>query len=93
MNKYLLLINSMVFSCAVLADESSVQLKEGPAKELVAANCAMCHSLDYIPMNSVFIDKSGWQKIVNKMIKVMGAPINPEDVDPIVDYLTKNYGT
>jgi hypothetical protein len=29
---------------------------------------------------------------VNKMIKVMGAPIPERDVPVIVDYLSKNYG-
>jgi hypothetical protein len=29
---------------------------------------------------------------VNKMIKVMGAPISPEDAAKIVDYLTEQYG-
>jgi len=29
---------------------------------------------------------------VNKMIKVMGAPIPQEDVPVIVDYLTRHYG-
>ncbi len=36
----------------------------------------MCHSLDYIPMNSLFLDRKGWEGSVNKMIKVMGAPIS-----------------
>ena len=35
----------------------------------------MCHSLDYIPMNSVFLDRKGWEASVTKMMKVMGAPI------------------
>ena len=54
-------------------------------------NCVMCHSLDYIPMNSVFLDRKGWEASVNRMIKVMGAPIKSEDIPQIVDYLTKYY--
>lgn len=87
-----LLVNILLITVTALADESRIQLKGGPAKTLVEANCVMCHSLDYIEMNSGVLDKSGWQKTVDKMIKVMGAPIKPEDVDPIVDYLAKNYG-
>jgi hypothetical protein len=75
-----------------LAGETAVKLKDGPGRELVQANCVMCHSLDYIQMNSPFLDREGWQKSVDKMIKVMGAPIRPEDVAPIVDYLTAAYG-
>jgi hypothetical protein len=52
----------------------------------------MCHSLDYIPMNSVFLDRKGWEASVTKMIKVMGAPIGSEDVPAIVEYLSRHYG-
>ena len=74
------------------ADEAQVVLKDGPGRDVVAANCSMCHSLDYIPMNSVFLDRKGWEGSVNKMIKAMGAPIKSEDVPVIVYYLTRNYG-
>ncbi|MEC4747322.1 cytochrome c [Methylomicrobium sp. Wu6] len=87
-----LFVNILMMASTALADESSIQLKEGPGKTLVTANCTMCHSLDYIQMNSGVLDNSGWQKTVDKMIKVMGAPIKQEDVDPIVAYLAKNYG-
>jgi len=87
-----LFVNLLLIASAALADESRIQLKEGQGKALVAANCMMCHSLDYIQMNGGLLDKSGWQKVVDKMIKIMGAPIKPEDVDPIVAYLAKNYG-
>jgi hypothetical protein len=40
----------------------------------------------------VFLDRKGWEGSVNKMIKVMGAPIRGEDVPAIVDYLARNYG-
>jgi hypothetical protein len=40
----------------------------------------------------VFLDREGWKASVNKMMKVMGAPIRDEDVAPIVDYLTGQYG-
>jgi mono/diheme cytochrome c family protein len=84
--------------CALLAasgaaaSEGEVRLKEGPGKDLVQANCATCHSLDYIPLNSPFLDRKGWEASINKMIKVMGAPISPEDAKIIVDYLEAQYG-
>jgi cytochrome c5 len=74
------------------ADESQVRLRDGAGKALVEAHCVMCHSLDYIQMNSVFLDRAGWQKSVDKMVAVMGAPLPPGDVAPIVDYLTTTYG-
>ncbi len=72
--------------------DESVRLKNGPGKDLVEANCVACHSLDYIQMNSPFLDKKGWEASVNKMIKVFGAPIKEEDVQKIVEYLSKYYG-
>jgi mono/diheme cytochrome c family protein len=83
---------SLFMMGAAFADESEIKLKEGPGKELVSAHCAICHSLDYIPMNSMFLDRKGWEKTVDKMINVMGAPIKPEDVPAIVDYLARQYG-
>ncbi len=77
---------------AALADEGDIRLKEGPGRELVAARCSLCHSLDYIQVNSVFLDRQGWKKSVDKMIKAMGAPIKQEEIGPIVAYLTRYYG-
>ena len=81
-----------VVASTVVADEGQVRLKEGAGKNLVVAQCAICHSLDYIPMNSPFLDRKGWEASVNKMVKVMGAPISPEDAQKIVDYLATQYG-
>lgn len=88
----LLVLLGLLAAAPVLADESAVKLKDGDGRALVEANCVMCHSLDYIPMNSVFLDRKGWEASVNKMIKVMGAPIPERDVPAVVDYLTRNYG-
>lgn len=87
-----IMLTSLFFVDFALADETDIKLKNGPGKALVTANCAMCHSLDYITMNSAFLDRQGWEKTVDKMINAMGAPINPDDVAPIVDYLTQYYG-
>ncbi len=83
----------MVLAAApVLAQESQLRLSDGPGRQLVEANCVMCHSLDYVPMNSPFLDRKGWEVSVNKMIKVMGAPIAEADAQKIVDYLAAQYG-
>jgi len=91
MKKYLFLSLALVAS-ATFADESQIKLKDGPGRDLVAGNCAVCHSTDYIQMNSVFLDRKGWEAEVNKMVNVMHAPINKDDIPKIVDYLAKNYG-
>lgn len=76
----------------VLAGEDAIELRPGTGRDRVEANCIVCHSLDYIGMNSPFLDRKGWEGTVNKMIKVMGAPISEADARAIVDYLQANYG-
>jgi len=82
----------LLAAAPALAQESQLRLSDGPGRSLVEANCVMCHSLDYIPMNSPFLDRKGWEASVNKMVKVMGAPIAEADVQKIVDYLAGHYG-
>jgi len=83
----------LLFAAApALAQEGQLRLRDGPGRQLVEANCVMCHSLDYIPMNSPFLERKGWEASVNKMIKVMGAPIAEADAQKIVDYLAGQYG-
>jgi mono/diheme cytochrome c family protein len=86
------IVAAFLAATVALAEEGPVALREGPGKDLVVAHCAMCHSLDYIPMNSPFLDRKGWEASVGKMVKVMGAPIPPEDQVRIVDYLAAQYG-
>jgi mono/diheme cytochrome c family protein len=75
------------------AQEQPITLKPGPGLDKVQANCSTCHSLDYIQINSPFLNGAGWTAEVTKMIKAMGAPIGDDDAKAIIDYLTKNYGT
>jgi sulfite dehydrogenase (cytochrome) subunit B len=72
-------------------DETSVHLKPAPVDK-VETNCSACHSLDYIPMNSPFLNGTGWDAEVSKMITAFGAPIDPKDAEVIADYLKENYG-
>jgi sulfite dehydrogenase (cytochrome) subunit B len=79
-------------SVAASADEKPVQLKAAAGVDKVEANCAACHTLDYIQMNSTFLNAAGWDAEVAKMINAFGAPINPTDAKVIADYLKANYG-
>jgi hypothetical protein len=51
------------------------------------------HSLDYITMNSPFLDRKGWEAEVNKMVNMFKAEIEPTDTKIILDYLVTNYGS
>jgi sulfite dehydrogenase (cytochrome) subunit B len=81
-----------VVAAPAFADEKPVELKKAPGLDKVEANCAACHSLDYIQMNSPFLNSAGWDAEVTKMIKAFGAPITDADAAAIKEYLTKNYG-
>jgi mono/diheme cytochrome c family protein len=76
----------------VFAQERRLELKDAPGRDKVEANCASCHSLDYIQGNSPFMNRGVWDAEVVKMIKAYGAPISDADAKEIVDYLSKNYG-
>jgi hypothetical protein len=75
------------------AEEKPVQLKQAPGLDKVEANCASCHSLDYVLMNSPFPTATVWDATVTKMIKAFGAPIDEGDAKIIAEYLKKNYGS
>jgi mono/diheme cytochrome c family protein len=81
-----------LIATAAATDEKLVQLKQAPGLDKVEASCAACHSLDYIEMNSPFLNSAQWDAEVAKMIQAMGAPIDEADAKVIADYLKKNYG-
>jgi hypothetical protein len=89
-----ILVVALTFGAATAAsaDESRLRLRDAPELATVRAYCSMCHSLDYIQMNSPFMKKVGWEAEVRKMVKVMGAPVPDEDVARIVNYLSQYYG-
>ena len=77
---------------AVAGAEQAIKLKPGAGMDKAEANCQACHSLAYIPMNSPYLKPAQWSAEVDKMIKVMGAPIDDADAKAIKDYLSQNYG-
>ena len=76
----------------VSADEDAIKLKPGDGLAVVEQNCVACHSLDYVQMNSPFLDRKGWTAEVTKMVKTFGAPVEEADLQKIVEYFTANYG-
>jgi len=76
----------------VRAGESDLRLADDSAADSVRAHCSICHSLDYIQMNSPFMKRAAWEAEVRKMVKVMGAPVAEADVATLADYLVRHYG-
>ncbi len=86
------IVAAVLLALPALAGEEKFRLKEAPGADKVRATCVTCHSLDYIALNSPFLDRKGWDAVVTKMNKAFGAPVKPEDAGPIADYLARNYG-
>lgn len=61
---------------------------EGPGADVVNNNCLACHSVGMVLTQPPF-SRQTWEAEVAKMRNAYKAPISNEDVDPIVDYLSK----
>ena len=83
---------SAAMTIAAAAGEKPICLNRAAGVDKVEAHCGACHSLDYLQMNSKFLNAAGWDAEVTKMINAFGAPIGPADATTIADYLTTNYG-
>ena len=75
-----------------LPEEQPIELPAGEGADLTQANCAACHSLDYVRTQPRGKGAQFWRDAVTKMIKVYGAPIEPQDAETISTYLGKTYG-
>jgi sulfite dehydrogenase (cytochrome) subunit B len=67
-------------------------LADGPNRDKAAGFCAICHGVEYIPMQPK-MSRAQWTATVTKMVKAFGAPIPQEDADKISEYLAGAYGT
>ena len=93
MRRFALAAAAVLLASAAFAQEQEIKLKPGAGLDKVEGNCAACHTLAYIPMNSPFLDAKGWEAEVTKMIKAYGAPIEDADAKAIAEYLKSNYGS
>ena len=89
---------SLAASPAGFADTVKIELpveksefKPGRQKDLVMANCVLCHSWDYVTIQPA-LPRATWKAIVTKMRGTFGAPLAESQIDEIVDYLAHAYG-
>jgi hypothetical protein len=66
--------------------ESDRMFPDGAGADAINNNCLACHSAGMI-LNQPAMSKDAWQSEVNKMINTYRAPVAPEDVATIVEYL------
>ncbi len=62
--------------------------QDAPGSALVNGNCLACHSADMV-LNQPAMSKAQWRSEVEKMRTAYRAPIDPKDVDTMVDYLVR----
>jgi hypothetical protein len=67
--------------------DSDRMFPAGPGSDAINNNCIACHSAGMV-LNQPALSKQAWAAEVNKMINNYKAPIAPEDVGAIVEYLT-----
>lgn len=67
-----------------------VDLADGPGRAEVQIYCNTCHTTRYILMQPP-LPAATWDAEVQKMIKVLGAPISEADAQRITRYLQEHY--
>jgi sulfite dehydrogenase (cytochrome) subunit B len=82
----------LLTSYDALAEGAPAPLKPGPGNDAVTASCNVCHTTDYIVMNSPFLTLDQWEREVTKMRAAFGAPIDDATAAVITAYLAANYG-
>jgi len=65
--------------------------KPGPGVDIANGQCLVCHSVEYVVTQPPF-PRAFWASSVKKMRERYGSAIPDEQVEPLVDYLTRSYG-
>src|SRR2546427_60600 len=65
--------------------------KQDAGAEIANGQCLVCHSVEYVSTQPA-MPRSFWKVSVQKMQQKYGAAIPEPQVEPLVDYLTRNYG-
>ena len=63
----------------------------GPGADAINNNCLACHSADMV-LNQPALPMTQWHAEVDKMRTAYKAPIDPKDVDAILEYLVSVKG-
>jgi virginiamycin B lyase len=64
------------------------QLPDGPGKAIIQQACLGCH--EPVRIINAGYNRQDWQNVVHMMLNV-GAPIPPDQVTALTDYLVKNF--
>ena len=87
---------ALMFAGRAMALDIQLPLETGTFKqdagaEMANGQCLICHSVEYVTMQPP-MPRAFWKSAVQKMQQKYGAPITDAQIDPLTDYLTRNYG-
>lgn len=69
----------------------TISFKPDAGAEFANGQCLVCHSVEYVATQPKK-DRVFWAAAVKKMSDKFGAQTPPEQIEPLLDYLVKNYG-
>jgi hypothetical protein len=102
----LIILSSVAATSSVSAGATRIELKTtkvdlpesdrmfpgGQGSDTINNNCLACHSAGMV-LNQPAMSREAWTSEVKKMINNYKAPIAPEDVGAIIEYLVGLKGT
>ena len=96
--RFCLTLSAVLACSSVLAAVVEIKLppetaafKPGPGAEFANGQCLVCHSVEYVTTQPPF-PRTFWSAEVKKMQQTYGAQVPAEQIEPLIDYLTRNYG-
>src|SRR5581483_9553377 len=69
----------------------TASFKPVPGAEIANAQCLTCHSMEYV-LTQPPLTRTYWASAVKKMREKFGAVIPEDQIEPLIKYLTENYG-
>ncbi len=87
--KYLLLLITLF---GIYGQSQAQGLPDSEHRDKVIYACTACHGLDNIFTPSNKMSADDWEFYVYEMV-ARGAPVKPEDMQDIIDYLADNFST
>lgn len=71
---------------AITLPDEPHDLPPGPGMQAVVENCTACHSPSTM-LQQPQISRAKWESTIDKMIDVYKAPVDPQAIPAIIDYL------
>src|SRR5215475_1390921 len=87
MNIKLVAVTSVLLAGPAMAQQAGADFPEGDGKSQVVAICGGCHDINRAKAGYT---REGWHTVM-RMMQNFGAPIPPDRVTPITDYLIKSF--